>query len=122
HLNGVSSFILCLPELLHRKLCVVKPPLSFLSGFEDPFLLEPCPLSIWVKYLGCIVRWRKVRIFGESILPIQLLVVVVLLTLRPCSICAPLKVLPYKVIIVFGIDCIIMLFCFIYFSEKAVQG
>ncbi|EWZ78631.1 hypothetical protein FOWG_17137 [Fusarium oxysporum f. sp. lycopersici MN25] len=81
HLNGVSSLILCLPELFHRRLCVNKPLLFFFSCLEYPFLPEPCPFSIWVQYLSCIVRWWKVSIFRESILPVQLLVAVILLAL-----------------------------------------
>ncbi|PVH91091.1 hypothetical protein DM02DRAFT_546475 [Periconia macrospinosa] len=79
HLNRVHSLILCLPELLHRRLCVIKPPQFFSVGLENPFLPEPCPLSIWIEYLSCIVRWWKISVFRESILPIQLLVAVILL-------------------------------------------
>jgi hypothetical protein len=89
---------------------------------KNPLLPEPRPLAIWIKDLSRIIcRW-KVSIFRESILPIQLLIVIVLSALEPSSISSALKVLPCKVVIVLSVDVVVVILRLAFLPEKAVQS
>jgi hypothetical protein len=61
------------------------------------------------------------QIFGKSILPIQLVVVVVLRAFRPGGICATLKILTCE-IVVLGVDVMVVVLRLVCLSKKAVQG
>src|SRR6266511_5800491 len=85
---------------------------------KNLFLPKSRLFSIWIKNLSYIVRWRKISIFGESLLLIKLLITVIFGIFRPGGICVTLKIFLREVIIVIGVNLVVMIFSLINLSKK----